>query len=97
MRELWLGDRVDFDGEYYQTNGASIYDVPEGGIPIYIAAGGPVVANYAGRAGDGFICTSGKGVELYTDKLIPAMREGAEAGGQEPRRRRPDDRDQDLL
>ena len=79
MRELWLGDRVDFDGEYYHTKGASIYDVPEGGIPVYIAAGGPVVAKYAGRAGDGFICTSGKGEELYKDKLIPAVKEGAEA------------------
>jgi coenzyme F420-dependent glucose-6-phosphate dehydrogenase len=84
MRELWLGDRVDFEGEYYRTNGASIYDVPEGGIPIYIAAGGPQVAKYAGRAGDGFICTSGKGEELYKDKLIPAMKEGAEAAGRNP-------------
>jgi len=78
MRELWLGDRVDFDGEYYRTSGASIYDVPEGGVPVYVAAGGPVVARYAGRAGDGFICTSGKGMELYTDKLLPAVAEGAE-------------------
>src|SRR5699024_4696221 len=31
---------------------------------------------YAGRAGDGFICTSGKGMELYTDKLLPAVEEG---------------------
>ncbi|WP_127784381.1 glucose-6-phosphate dehydrogenase (coenzyme-F420) [Rhodococcus sp. X156] len=77
MRELWLGDRVDFDGEYYRTRGASIYDVPEGGVPVYVAAGGPVVARYAGRAGDGFICTSGKGMELYTDKLLPAVAEGA--------------------
>ena len=84
MRELWLGDRVDFEGEYYKTKGASIYDVPEGGIPIYIAAGGPQVAKYAGRAGDGFICTSGKGEELYKDKLIPAMKEGAEAAGKDP-------------
>ena len=84
MRELWLGDRVDFEGEYYHTKGASIYDVPEGGIPIYIAAGGPQVAKYAGRAGDGFICTSGKGEELYKDKLMPAMREGAEAAGKNP-------------
>ena len=84
MRELWLGDRVDFEGEYYKTKGASIYDVPEGGIPIYIAAGGPQVAKYAGRAGDGFICTSGKGEELYKDKLIPAMKEGAEAAGKNP-------------
>ncbi|WP_328812014.1 glucose-6-phosphate dehydrogenase (coenzyme-F420) [Rhodococcus sp. NBC_00297] len=78
MRELWLGDRVDFEGEYYKTKGASIYDVPEGGVPVYVAAGGPVVARYAGRSGDGFICTSGKGMELYTDKLIPAVAEGAE-------------------
>jgi len=76
MRELWAGDRVDFDGDYYRLRGASIYDVPEGGVPVYIAAGGPVVARYAGRAGDGFICTSGKGAELYTDKLMPAVLEG---------------------
>jgi coenzyme F420-dependent glucose-6-phosphate dehydrogenase len=79
MRELWRGDRVDFDGDYYRLKGASIYDVPEGGVPIYVAAGGPAVAKYAGRAGDGFICTSGKGEELYKDKLIPAVREGAAA------------------
>ncbi|MGW5920023.1 glucose-6-phosphate dehydrogenase (coenzyme-F420) [Nocardia fluminea] len=78
MRELWTGDRVDFDGEYYHTVGASIYDVPKGGIPVYIAAGGPVVARYAGRAGDGFICTSGKGMDLYTEKLLPAVAEGVE-------------------
>jgi coenzyme F420-dependent glucose-6-phosphate dehydrogenase len=79
MRELWLGDRVDFDGEYYHTKGASIYDVPSGGVPVYIAAGGPAVARYAGRVGDGFICTSGKGEELYRDKLMPAVGEGASA------------------
>ncbi|ABH00813.1 probable glucose-6-phosphate 1-dehydrogenase (plasmid) [Rhodococcus jostii RHA1] len=77
MRDLWTGERTDFKGEYYSTTGASIYDVPECGIPVYIAAGGPVVARYAGRAGDGFICTSGKGMELYTDKLMPAVSEGA--------------------
>ncbi|MDR7168122.1 coenzyme F420-dependent glucose-6-phosphate dehydrogenase [Nocardia kruczakiae] len=81
MRALWSGDRVDFDGQYYTTVGASIYDVPPAGIPVYIAAGGPVVARYAGRAGDGFICTSGKGMDLYTEKLMPAVTEGAEKVG----------------
>ncbi|AII10603.1 MULTISPECIES: glucose-6-phosphate dehydrogenase (coenzyme-F420) [Rhodococcus] len=80
MRELWKGGRVDFEGQYYRTTGASIYDVPVEGIPVYIAAGGPVVARYAGRAGDGFICTSGKGMELYNDKLMPAVTEGAQKG-----------------
>ncbi len=81
MRQLWVGDRVSFEGEYYRTDGASIYDVPDGGIPVYIAAGGPIVARYAGRAGDGFICTSGKGMDLYTDKLLPALAEGAGQAG----------------
>ena len=83
MRQLWTEDRVNFRGEYYSTHDASIYDRPEHPVPIYIAAGGPFVARYAGRAGDGFICTSGKGVELYTDELIPAVKEGAEKVGRE--------------
>jgi len=81
MRALWSQDRVTFEGEYYSTHDASIYDRPDGGIPVYIAAGGPVVARYVGRAGDGFICTSGKGMDLYTEKLLPAVAEGAENAG----------------
>lgn len=84
MRELWTADRVNYRGQYYSTHDASIYDRPENPIPIYIAAGGPFVAKFAGRAGDGFICTSGKGVELYTEKLIPAVLEGIEAAGKTP-------------
>ncbi|TQC42384.1 glucose-6-phosphate dehydrogenase (coenzyme-F420) [Rhodococcus sp. WS4] len=83
MRALWTGERVDFDGVYYRTKGASIYDVPKGGIPVYIAAGGPLVARYAGRAGEGFICTSGKGMDLYTERLLPAVAEGAQKADRE--------------
>jgi coenzyme F420-dependent glucose-6-phosphate dehydrogenase len=83
MRRLWTEERVTFDGEYYQCTDATVYDRPERGVPIYIAAGGPVVAKYAGRAGDGFICTSGKGAELYQDKLMPAVEEGLAASGRE--------------
>jgi coenzyme F420-dependent glucose-6-phosphate dehydrogenase len=81
MRSLWTDERVSFEGEYYSTHDASIYDRPDGGVPVYVAAGGPTVAKYAGRAGDGFICTSGKGRELYVDELIPAVKEGAAAAG----------------
>jgi coenzyme F420-dependent glucose-6-phosphate dehydrogenase len=84
MRQLWTGEEVSFDGEYYKLVDAVIYDRPEKPVPIYIAAGGPQVAKYAGRVADGMICTSGKGMELYTDKLLPAVTEGAEAAGREP-------------
>jgi coenzyme F420-dependent glucose-6-phosphate dehydrogenase len=83
IRILWKEDHVTFEGEFYQTSGATIYDRPESGVPIYIAAGGPVVARYAGRAGDGFICTSGKGMDLYTEKLMPALDEGLAASGRD--------------
>ncbi|WP_284745559.1 glucose-6-phosphate dehydrogenase (coenzyme-F420) [Amycolatopsis sp. RTGN1] len=79
IRELWTSDNVNFDGEYYKLVDARIYDRPEQPVPVYIAAGGPVVAKYAGRSGDGFICTSGKGMDLYTEKLMPAVVEGAAA------------------
>jgi len=77
MRALWAGERVTFDGASYRPVDATVYDRPDGGVPVYVAAGGPVVARYAGRAGDGFICTSGKGMDLYTAKLLPAVAEGA--------------------
>jgi coenzyme F420-dependent glucose-6-phosphate dehydrogenase len=81
MRRLWTEDRVEFEGEFYRTHGASVYDRPEQPVPVYVAAGGPLVARYAGRSGDGFICTSGKGRELYEDKLLPAVDEGLEKSG----------------
>ncbi|HLZ31544.1 MAG TPA: glucose-6-phosphate dehydrogenase (coenzyme-F420) [Chloroflexota bacterium] len=84
MRRLWSEERVSYTGTYYKTQTATIYDRPAGGIPLWIAAGGPQMAKYAGRVGDGFICTSGKGAELYRDQLIPAFEEGAREAGKDP-------------
>jgi coenzyme F420-dependent glucose-6-phosphate dehydrogenase len=83
IRELWIDERVTFEGEYYQTRQATIYDRPSDQVPIYVAASGPLAAKLAGRAGDGFICTSGKPFELY-EELLGKVREGAEAAGRDP-------------
>jgi coenzyme F420-dependent glucose-6-phosphate dehydrogenase len=82
IRELWTGERVTFEGEYYRTDKATIYDKPEQPVPIYVAASGPLAAKLAGRAGDGFICTSGKGPDLY-EQLLGNVAEGAEAAGRD--------------
>jgi len=84
IKRLWTEEMVTFDGEYYHTRNATIYDRPDQPIPIYISAGGPVAAKFAGREGDGFICTSGKGDELYRNQLLPAVEEGAKAAGRDP-------------
>lgn len=81
IRELWREDRVTFEGDYYQTSRATIYDRPDEEIPVYVAASGPIATRMAGEIGDGFITTSGKGSELYTDRLLPALAKGAQNSG----------------
>lgn len=76
IRRLWSEDHVTFEGEYYRTQDATVYDKPGAPLPIYVAGAGPMIAKYAGRAGDGFICTSGKKWELYTETLLPSVQEG---------------------
>jgi len=84
IKQLWAEDRVSFDGQFYRTEHATIYDKPERPVPIYIGASGPAATRLAGRIADGFITTSGKGHELYTDTLLPAVREGAAKAEREP-------------
>jgi coenzyme F420-dependent glucose-6-phosphate dehydrogenase len=83
IKLLWAEDRVDFDGVFYQTERATIYDRPDIAVPLYIAGSGPAATRLAGRKGDGFITTSGKSLTLYTETLLPAVREGAEKAGRQ--------------
>ena len=78
---LWSQDRVDFDGTYYHVARATIYDRPDSRVPLYIAGSGPAATRLAGRRADGFITTSGKDPALYTETLLPAVREGARQAG----------------
>ena len=83
IRLLWTEQSVTFDGDYFHTKNATIYDRPAESVPIYIGAGGPQVAKFAGRAGDGLICTSGKGMELYSEQLLPSFNDGAKESGRD--------------
>ena len=83
MRKLWTEERVSFEGQYYRTTKATIYDRPARPIPVYVAASGALVAKYAGRSGDGFICTSSKAPSLYKETLLPNVEAGLQAAGRE--------------
>lgn len=83
MRTLWSEEFVTHAGPFYKTKNATIYERPANGVPLYIAASGEAAARLAGRVADGFICTSGKGRELYVDTLLPAVAEGARKAGRD--------------
>jgi coenzyme F420-dependent glucose-6-phosphate dehydrogenase len=83
MRRLWTDERVTFEGAYYRTDLATIYDKPEQPVPVYVAASGPLAAKLAGEIGDGLICTSGKRADLYPELLGKAA-EGARGAGRDP-------------
>jgi coenzyme F420-dependent glucose-6-phosphate dehydrogenase len=82
IRRLWTEERVDFEGSFYRTVKATVYDRPAEPLPIYVAASGPLAAKLAGRVGDGFICTSGKEAALY-DELLASVEEGAAQAGRD--------------
>ena len=67
INRLWSEDRVTFEGQFYRTDRATIYDKPDQKVPIWIAASGPLAAAMAGQMAEGFICTSGKNPQLYID------------------------------
>jgi coenzyme F420-dependent glucose-6-phosphate dehydrogenase len=81
IERLWSEDSVTFEGQYFTTNSATIYDRPQKPVPIYIGASGPAATRLAGRVASGFITTSGKAPELYTETLLPALAEGLEKAG----------------
>src|ERR1700716_2001185 len=49
MNRLWREERVSFEGQYFRTENATIYDRPTNPVPIYIAAAGPTAATLAGE------------------------------------------------
>jgi coenzyme F420-dependent glucose-6-phosphate dehydrogenase len=83
IKRLWREDRVEFEGDFYRTHGATIYDRPDEPIPIYVAGGGPATTRYAARFADGHICTSGKGDEYYRDTIVASLEEGLGKAGRD--------------
>jgi coenzyme F420-dependent glucose-6-phosphate dehydrogenase len=55
MRELWQGDYVTHRGTHYTVENLRIFDVPDDGVDLAVAAMQPNAAELAGRIGDALI------------------------------------------
>lgn len=67
MRSLLDGETVTYSGEYYDVPEAYLWDRPEGGVPIAVAASGPSSSALAAEYGDGVISANpdARVVELF--------------------------------
>ncbi len=80
MRRLLDGEKLTFQGDYYQTDRAKLYSPPLGPVPIWLAAGGPKSAALAAQRADGII-TSVKDPATTIERVIEPARAAAEAAG----------------
>jgi G6PDH family F420-dependent oxidoreductase len=58
MRLLWQGGEQTHRGKHYTVDHAEIFDIPDAGVPVYVAAAAKQSAELAARIGDGLISTS---------------------------------------
>ena len=80
LRTLLAGEKLDFAGTYYRADKARLYSPPRAGVPIWMAAGGPRSAAFAGEHADGLI-TSVKDPADSRDRVIGPYRKAAAARG----------------
>lgn len=67
MRQLWTGELVNHDGDFYRVDRARLFSIPDDPPPVYMSAFGPRAIELAGRTADGFVTTapSSDAIESY--------------------------------
>jgi coenzyme F420-dependent glucose-6-phosphate dehydrogenase len=80
MHRLFAGEKLDFAGDYYVADKARLYSPPTRPVPIWMAAGGPQSATFAGRNADGIITSVKDPAETREKVIDPFGAASAEAG-----------------
>ena len=57
IRHLHTGELITHRGEYFEVDSARIWDLPDGGVPIAVAMGGPRAVRVLGPSADHLIAT----------------------------------------
>jgi G6PDH family F420-dependent oxidoreductase len=73
---------VDYDGDFFSLDGATLYTMPGSRPEVHVAANGPSTARLAARYADGFMTVITG--EEFTERLYPAVRRYASEAGRDP-------------
>ena len=80
IRRLLAGEKLDYEGQYYTTDKAKLYSPPLREVPVWMAAGGPKSAAFAGAHAGGLI-TSVKDPKDTTGRILPPFYASSEETG----------------
>jgi coenzyme F420-dependent glucose-6-phosphate dehydrogenase len=80
IHRLLAGEKVDFEGKYYQARRAKLYSPPAGPVPVWMAAGGEQSATFAGENCEGII-TSVKDPADTLEKIIKPFQQAKGGSG----------------
>ncbi len=72
MTQLLAGEKITFEGRYYQTQKAKLYSPPLHYVPTLLAAGGPKSAELAAQYADGLIVSVKDPAESVSSIVAPA-------------------------
>jgi coenzyme F420-dependent glucose-6-phosphate dehydrogenase len=81
IRRLFDGERLSYDGSYFETDEAILHTRPNRRPPIYVSAFGPRAAGIAARWADGVLTLASA---KWAPKVIEAYRGACEDVGKEP-------------
>ena len=85
IRRLWTEERVTFEGEYYRTRNATIYDRPAAPVPIYVAAAGALSPNTPDVPRTASSARAARRWSFTRETLLPNVAAGlAQAGRTDP-------------
>ncbi len=79
IHRLFAGEKLDFEGDYYTADKAKLYSPPARPVPIWMAAGGPKSATFAGANADGLITSVKVPSETKESVIDPFHAASAEA------------------
>jgi G6PDH family F420-dependent oxidoreductase len=69
IRQLWTGEVLTHEGEYYTVHNAKLWSLPDAPPPIFMSGFGPEATKLAARIADGWITASpdADGLKIYRD------------------------------
>jgi len=85
MRRLLDGEKLTFEGKYYQTDRAKLYSPPISAVPIWMAAGGPKSAALAAEMAEGIITSVKVPQETMSQVIDPARLAADKVGRPHPK------------